>query len=150
MSEEEVKATIRRVVEGACNQGGLDPLGEIYAADVVSHRSPLPDIRGLAALKLYVADIRTTFSAIQLAIEEIMLDGNASAVVWSLQATHTGRSAPIPVPPTGRRIAIAGCTVSHWAKGKVIEEQNHVDWLGLFHQLGVIPPLDYYCEDHDR
>lgn len=144
MSAEEVKATVRRVVEGAYNQGNLEALDQIYTADLVYHRPPLPDIQGLEAVRRYITDIRTAFSGIQLVISEIILDGDTHAGPWTLQVTHTGRSAAIPVPSTGRRAAIGGCTIGHWVDDKIVEEWSYVDWLGLFHQLGVIPPLDYY------
>jgi predicted ester cyclase len=47
----------------------------------------------------------------------------------------------MPVPPTGRRVEMMGCSVSHWMVGRIVEEWNYVDWLGLFRQVGVIPPL---------
>jgi hypothetical protein len=36
---------------------------------------------------------------------------------------------------------IAGCCVSRWMEGWIVEECNYVDWLGLFRQVGVIPPM---------
>jgi predicted ester cyclase len=82
-----------------------------------------------------------------LRVKEIILDGDTHAGPWTFRATHTGRSPALPVPPTGKQVIATGCTVSHWADGKITEEWNYVDWLGLFHQLGVIPPLDYYTPD---
>ena len=50
MSAEELKVSIRLVVEGAYNRGALEALRTIYGDTVVAHRPPLPDIRGLESL----------------------------------------------------------------------------------------------------
>jgi len=54
---------------------------------------------------------------------------------------HTGQSPTLPIPPTGVEVTLVGCNVSHWANGKIIEEWEFSDYLGLLTQLGVIPPL---------
>ena len=141
MLGEGIKARVSRVVEGAYNQGHLDGLGQLYAAGFLYHRPPLPDIEGLEEFRQHIADIRRAFSEMQISIHRIILEGDAQAYPWAFRGTHTGRSPSIPVPPTGKRVAIVGCSVSCWLQGQIIEEWNYVDWLGLFRQLGVIPPM---------
>ena len=77
----------------------------------------------------------------QLVITRIILEGNVHAGLWSLRATHTGQSAALPIPPRGKRVGITGSSVGIWADGQIVEEWNYVDWLGLFRQLGVVPPM---------
>lgn len=141
MLGEEVRARIRRVVAGAYTQGDLEALGELYAADFLYHRPPLPDIEGLEEYRQHIADIRRAFSDIQFSIHRIILEGDAQAYPWAFRGTHTGRSPSIPVPPTGRKVVMMGCSVSRWMGGLIVEEWNYVDWLGLFRQVGVIPPM---------
>ena len=62
---------------------------------------------------------------------------------WTLTGTHQG---PLPAPggkiePTGRTVKIAGCFVFKVADGKVTEYAGHVDFLGMYVQLGAVPPL---------
>ena len=141
MLGEGTKAKIRRIVEEAYNQGSLETLRELYAADLLYHRPPLPDIEGLAEFRQHIAGLRSAFSDTQFTISRIILEGDAQAYSWSFQGTHTGRSPSIPVPPTGRKVTMMGCSVSRRAEGQIIEEWNYIDWLGLFRQVGVIPPM---------
>jgi len=139
---EQLKANVRSVVEGAYNRGGLNPLNRLYAADVVYHRPPLPDIQGLEALREYIVGIVRAFSDIRYTIRSIILEGDTHAHLWAFQATHTGQSPALPVPPRSKRVDITGSALGLWAGGKIIEEWNYADWLGLFRQLGVIPPME--------
>ena len=141
MSEEDLRPAICRVIEGAYSRGELDALDNLYAASVVCHRPPLPHTQCLAALKEYIADMRSAFSDIQLTIDRAILEGDAHALLWTFQATHTGQSPVMPIPPTARRVSITGSTMGLWSRGEIVEEWSHINWLGLFRQLGVIPPV---------
>ena len=141
MSAEQLRAKVRRILEGALNQGHLDALDELYAADLLYHRPPLADLEGLDAFRGFVADLGRSFSDLRLTIVKIVFEGDTHAGRWTLRGTHSGRSPIMPVPPTGRRVTITGCVVAHWAGGRIDEEWNHLDWLGLFQQLGVVPPM---------
>lgn len=141
MSAEDLKATIGPVLEGAYNAGNLDALDGLYTAGVLCHWPPLPDLQGLEALKEYVADMCSAFSDIQFTIDRVIFEGDALAILWTFRASHTGQSPVMPIPPTGRRVNITGCIISVWTNGKIVEEWSHANWLGLFRQLGVIPPM---------
>jgi len=141
MSAKEVKARLRCVVEQAYHQGRLEALDELYAPGIVYHRPPLADIEGLEALKAYVADLCLAFSGVRLTLHEIVVEGDILASRWTLRGSHTQRSPSMPVPPTGKEASVTGCSMAHWAEGRINEEWNYTDWLGLFQQLGVIPPM---------
>jgi len=141
MSGGALKAEARRILERAYTQGDLRALCRLYASDVVCHRPPLTDIEGLAALVQYVSDLRRAFSHVRLALDEIILEGQTTSSRWTLRGTHTERRPSIPVPPTGREVTVAGCSVAHWRDGRVYEEWSYVDWLGLFRQLRIVPPM---------
>jgi len=141
MCSDEVKGIIRAVLEVAYNQGDLEALDKVYAPDVLYHRPPLADIECLEALKCSVADIRRAFSNVQLVIDKITLEGEVLAGRWTFRGIHTGRSSSMPVPPTGRGVTVTGCCMAHWTDGRIDEEWVCTDWLGLFQQLGVVPPM---------
>jgi predicted ester cyclase len=141
MSIEELKAKIRWASEEAWMKGNLDALGEVYAADCVWHRPPLPDVRGLEASKEYIAGARSGYSDIQFVHEEMVGEGNSIAYRYTWRAKHTGQSPTLPIPPTGKEVTLRGCNIVHVANGKVIEEFEYSDYLGFLQQLGVVPPL---------
>jgi predicted ester cyclase len=141
MSEEHKRSTIHGVLERAYASGDLQVLDGIYATRVVCHRPPLPDVEGLEVLKETASDLRSAFSDIDLSMQRIIVEGDAHAVLWTIQATHTGQSPVMPIPPTFRRVSVTGSTICFWAGGEIVEEWHHVNWLGLFRQLGVVPPM---------
>ena len=141
MSTEELKATIRRVNDEAWNKGNLDALDELCAADFVRHKPPFPDIEGLEALKQFVAEARISYPDVQLTLHEIIVEGDMSASRWTWSGTQTGRSPSTGAPPSGKHGVLAGCSVNRWVEGKCVEEWAMGDYLGLFQQLGIIPPL---------
>jgi predicted ester cyclase len=141
MSTEELKATIRRVWDEAWNKGNPDALDELYAADYVRHRAPFPDFEGLEAYKQFVAETRISYPDCQLTLHEIIIEGDISAARWTWSGTQTGPSPSTGAPPTGKHGVLAGCSVVRWVEGKCVEEWEGADYLGLFQQLGIIPPL---------
>lgn len=142
MPAEKLKATVRRVVEGAYNKGNFDAMNEVYSAEFVYHRPPLPDIVSLEAYKQAITDIRNTFPDCQLTIEEMILEGDLAGSRWTFRGTHTGQSPTMPIPPTGKEVIVTGCAVNHIVNGKLVEEFNYADWLSFFQQVGVVPPLE--------
>ena len=138
---EELKASVRQLVDEAWNKGNLDALDEAYAADFVQHPPPFPDIVGLEAFKQSIANTRSVYSDIQLTIDEIIIEGDTIATRWTWQGTHTGQSPTLPIPPTGKRVINTGVSVVHTVDGKAVEEWSYGDSLGLFQQLGVVPPI---------
>jgi hypothetical protein len=45
------------------------------------------------------------------------------------------------LPTTGKEVTLEGCVVIHVTNGKVTEEWEYSDDLGLLQQLGIVPPL---------
>ncbi|MBT4484299.1 MAG: SnoaL-like domain-containing protein [Candidatus Latescibacteria bacterium] len=140
---EKQKEIARLVTDEAWNKGITDVLDEHYSADYVYHIPPFPDVVGIEAYKKRIADYRSTYPDLHLTIDELIILNNKSVIRWTMQGTHTGRSDTYPYPPTGKRVSMTGCTVSHRVNGKVVEEWNHGNILGFIQQLGhkVSPPL---------
>jgi steroid delta-isomerase-like uncharacterized protein len=141
MSLEELKTRIRWAGEEAWLKGNLDAFDEVYAPDYVWHRPPFPDAKGLEAIKESIAGMRTAYSDIQIAYEEMVGEGDSIAYRYSMQARHTGESPTLRIPPTGKEVTLRGCVVVHVADGRIVEEFEYSDYLGFLQQLSVVPPL---------
>jgi predicted ester cyclase len=141
MSLEEMEAKIRWAGEEAWLRGNLDALDEVYAADYSWHRPPLPDVSGLEAVKESMAGMRSAYSGIQIAYDEMIAEAGRIAYRYTWQAVHTGVSPTLSIPPTGKEVTLVGCVVVHIVEGKIVQEYEHSDYLGFLQQLGVIPPL---------
>ena len=137
---EELKAKILRWTE-AWNTGNLDMLDEVFAANLVYHVPPFPDMIGLEAHKHFIADSRRSYPDFHLTLDEIVVQGNTTATRWTWRGTFAGPSSSIPIPPTGKSGTALGCHITHWVDGKVAETWHIGDWLGLLQQHGVLPPM---------
>lgn len=138
---EEWKAKCIRVHREAWNEGNLDALDELHAADLVVHWPPFPDIEGLKAWREFAANMRIAFPDLQATTDEIIVEGDTYAARWATWGTHTAQSPAMPIPPTGKQMTVTMCGMGHIVEGKIVEEWLYSDNLGLFQQLGVIPPL---------
>jgi predicted ester cyclase len=55
-----------------------------------------------------------------------------------MHATHTGRLGDLA--PTGRPVRLASVIIYRFDTGRVVEEWEIFDKLGMYEQLGVTPP----------
>jgi predicted ester cyclase len=124
-----------RAMEEAWNTGNVDALDEAFAPDYVTHyTAPNPDIEGREAYKKHIRDTLKDFRDVQLTIDEAIRDGNIGVSTFTWRGTHKG---------TGKQVTFTGCVVSHiGADGKIVEEWEWADWLGMLQQLGfkLVPP----------
>ncbi len=59
------------------------------------------------------------------------------ATRWTSSATHQGEL--MGIPPTGNQTGVSGIIISRVSEGKLVEDWNIWDTLGLMRQLGVVP-----------
>jgi len=58
-------------------------------------------------------------------------------VRFTVEGTHQG--ALLGIPSTGRRLLVSGISIYRLAEGRIAENWEEGDRLGLLQQLGVIP-----------
>ena len=138
---EELKAKIYRITDEVWNKGNLDAIDEITDVEYVHHRPPFGDYKGLDAWKQVIADARSSYPDCRLTIDDLIIEGDISAIRWTFQGTQKGPSVTTGAPPTGKVMTMTGCNICRWRDGKAVEEWENGDYLGALQQIGVIPPL---------
>ena len=137
MSLEENKALIHREVDDFWNTGNMAVIDEIFGADYVGHG---PGSSGsLEELKQGAAALFAAFDNIHVTIEDLLAVGDKVVKRWTGTCTHTGEY--MGIPPTGNQVKLSGIYIFRIADGKVVEQWEYGDVLGLLQQLGVIPDL---------
>ena len=139
MSTEENKALLRRSVEEVFSaQGDLDVADEIYAPNYVGHNPLDPeDVRGPEGAKEQARMYRSAFPDVRLSIEEQVAEGDRVVTRWIGSGTHQGEM--MGIAPTGNQIRVDGITISRIQDGKVVEDWELFNALGLMQQLDAIP-----------
>jgi steroid delta-isomerase-like uncharacterized protein len=128
------KAVIRRFIDEAINQGNLSVLDELVHPDYV-FRSPGQELLGAEALKAFFAGFRSAFPDLHLNIDELVVEGDKAVSSFTLTGTHEDEF--MGIPATGNSINISGMVLSQFREGKIKEEWEVLDQLGLLQQLGV-------------
>lgn len=128
------KNQMRRFIEDGWNQKNPAAFDDGLAPDFVSH-TPVGDFQGLDGYKELYQGYVTAFPDCQFTIDALIGEGDMVSLSYTFSGTHTG---PLQdVPPTGRRVSVAGVSVSRFVDGRSVEETVVWDQLGILQQLGL-------------
>ena len=133
MSEEN-KALARRSWESV---GAPDTLDEVYTSDVVWHM-PDQEVRGIEEAKQFADMFKSAFPDMQATVEDVVAEGDKVVTRVTLRGTHQGEVEEFG-PPTGKQVEIEGITIHRIEDGKIVEEWERYDNLGVMQQLGLAP-----------
>jgi len=139
MSTEENKAIVQRLFEEVFNERRLDRADELVAPDYLDHAAVPGQGPGLEGAKqqrwaMYFAAIPDMHAT----IDDLVAEGDKVVVRYTVEGTQQGQ---LPgVPPTGKRFRTSAICIYRLAEGKVAENWEQADLLGLMQQLGVGPP----------
>ena len=141
MTREEMRAALVKMNDDAWHARDLDAAYAIYADDVIFRRVPFPPVVGKEANKQADASTLAAFSDVRSTVDEMIIDGDTAVLRWTWEGTHSGASPSLGIPATGKRVRFVGCSVYYFREGKIVEQCEYGDTLGLLQQLGVIPAL---------
>jgi steroid delta-isomerase-like uncharacterized protein len=132
------KALIQRFVEEAFNKGNVDVADEVYASAFIAHDPTILEGQGSPEqVKQFVNTYLSAFPDGHTTVEDVISDGEKVAYRWTFRGTHQGEL--MGIPPTGEQVTITGITINRLSGGKVEEQWNNFDQLGMLQQLGVAP-----------
>jgi steroid delta-isomerase-like uncharacterized protein len=134
-SSEDNKKAVRDCFEQA-SQGNFDALHAIVTPDYVCH----PDeARGPDGLAEMVQGYRDALAGLNVTIEQQFTEGDYVATRTTIRGRHEGDL--MGAPASGRDVEFTGLTISRCRDGKLEEEWELVDVVGLLRQVGALPEL---------
>jgi predicted ester cyclase len=116
----------------------LRGIEDIVAADFVDHHFPPNLPPGPTGVCTFFNDVLGAFSEREIAIDELVAEGDRVVCKFALLANHTAEFAGIPA--TGRHISCAAYSTFRIADGKLAEAWELADLFGLFQQLQAQEP----------
>jgi steroid delta-isomerase-like uncharacterized protein len=133
------KALVRRWFKEVWNEGREATIDELFTESGVAYGlgDGEAEVRGPGQMKPFVRNLRGTIPDLQISIQDIMAEEDKVMVRVLLEGTHSGSG--LGVPPSGRRIRVAGIVVIRISKGQFVEGWNSWDQLGLLRQIGALP-----------
>ncbi len=111
---------------------------EILSPEVVFHGTSADgELRGVDAMKGFVAGYRQAFPDARSTVEDQVAEGDTVVTRWRARGTHSGQLGPLAA--TDRPFEIDGVTIERIEDGRIVEVWVARDELGLLRQLGVLP-----------
>jgi steroid delta-isomerase-like uncharacterized protein len=137
MSTEENRAIGHQCVD-AMNAHDLEAVMRFMRPDFVSHfpGAPAP-IEGIDAWKQLFGAYRSAFPDLRIDVVDELAEGDLGAARYTMSGTHLGEFNGIP--PTGKRVSVEGIGIFRMVEGRIAEEWQQPNLLGLMQQLGVVP-----------
>jgi predicted ester cyclase len=128
VSIEENKKAARRFNEEPWNENKYGVLDELTDP---AYR--LNGGAGIEALQENIPEYRRACPDMRLTVEELVAEGDAVVVRWTLTGTHLGEYEG--VAPTNKAIKTTGITIYHFANGKIVDDRYESSGLSLHDQL---------------
>ena len=128
-----------RWFEEVWNQGRNGAIDELLSAEGIGFglAEPGTEIRGPAALKPFVRNLRDAFPDLHIVLEDMVAEGDKVAIRFRVTGTHKGDG--LGFPATERKIDVTAITIIQFANGRLVHGWNNWDQLGMMEQLGVAP-----------
>jgi steroid delta-isomerase-like uncharacterized protein len=125
----------RRWFEEVWNQKKTATIHELMDAQCVSHNtSDTGDaLRGPEAFCPLQKKLLDAFPDMQIIVEEAFGAGDIVALRWHATMHHHGEG--LGMPPTGAEIQVTGMSMARIRDGKIIENWDEWDKLGMFQKI---------------
>lgn len=130
------KALIRRLLRECFNQHNVDLYPEFYSETFVQH-TPAMGKLGAEQHRQLLISLFAAFPDSHWTVVDQIGVGEKVVTRWTLVATHLG--AFMGIAPSGRQLISGGVCIDHIVDGKIVEEWEEWDTLGMMQQLGAVP-----------
>jgi predicted ester cyclase len=117
------KLRIRLFIEAVLNEGRLELIDELIAADYVGH-IPCAEsqVTGPAGMRQLVSSHRRAHPGLYVKIEDQIAEDDRVVTRW--RATVPAREAQAPRPPAGRAAFYAGISITRLLAGKQVDSHT--------------------------
>jgi len=123
------KLRVRLFIEAVLNEGRLELIDELIAADFVGHLPcAKPDLTGPAGVRQFVSSRRRAHPGLHVKIEDQIAEDDRVVTRW--RATVPAREAQTPLAP-GRTACYAGISVTRLLAGKQVDSYTECACAGL-------------------
>lgn len=132
------KALVRRIWEEIWNLGALDVVDEVISGEYLGYIPAMPEpVHGTEGFKQLILMYRTGYPDVHVSVDDLIAEGDRVVARWTSRGINTGDL--MGMPATGREVTVAGISIFRIENGKVAEEWEGFDTLGMMRQLGAVP-----------
>jgi len=129
------KRTARKFIDEGLNKHDLGIMDDFYAPDVTYHGPGGRELRGIDEMRTMVQGYLTAFPDLRMTVLHQIAEDDLVATVWRAFGTNDGPMGEIPA--THKSAEVSGQVIARFKGGKVIEEWEVFDEMGMLTQLGL-------------
>ena len=133
----ENKALCRRFID-AINHRHVDECVAMLSPDYV-YRGPGLEVRGPEGWRQLLDVYLTAFPDLAFTIDDLVAEDDKVAIRFTAQGTHQGELSG--VAPSGRHVSVPCIIISRIVNGRIVEDFEVFDNLGMFQSIGTLPAL---------
>jgi steroid delta-isomerase-like uncharacterized protein len=133
------QAMVQRLYIEGLNERDFRVIADLLR-DCIYHLPVVGELRG-EALNQFHASLFAAFPDAQRTVEDQFTDDIHVVTRWTATGTHQGEF--MGIAPTGKRVIITGISIHRIADGRIVEEWQQWDSLGLMQQIGVVPTFKF-------
>ncbi len=127
----------KSVWDDIINKREIDKINETNFDTNITLITVPENIVGIQGFKDYYQNYLTGFSDVTFTIVDVFGQGDKIVKQWNFKGTHTGTF--FGIPASGKKVDINGVTLVKMKDGKIAKEQDFLDNLSFYKQLGLIP-----------
>jgi steroid delta-isomerase-like uncharacterized protein len=131
------KALARRVIEELFTKHNVELIDEFFP-DCVYRASAVGELSG-EAYKQFLTQVLAAFPDGRWTVEDQVAEGDKVVTRWSFTGIH--RRNLMGIAPTGKQVTTSGVMIDRIVGGKIAEEWEEYDALGMMQQLGAVPSM---------
>ena len=131
------KALVRRVIEELFTKHNVELIDEFFP-DCVYRASAVGELSG-EAYKQFLTQVLAAFPDGRWTVEDQVAEGDKVVTRWSFTGIH--RRNLMGIAPTGKQVTTSGVMIDRIVGGKIAEEWEEYDALGMMQQLGAVPSM---------
>jgi len=132
--EIENKAILNYLYEELWNKRNFSVLDEVFSPEV-HYQTPSMESHNLDELKNIVNGYFLAFHDAKMMVKDQIAKDDMVVTKFAFEGVHKGKLDELP--PTGNKIKIEGIAVDRLVNGKIVDEWEVFDELGMMKQLGL-------------
>lgn len=139
MTSETQKATTRRWILGIWDKGEFGLIDDLAASDRYVYKVPGQESLRGQSFRDFVSTVRAAFPDLRNTIETQVSEGDLVVTRGTTRGTHRGSF--LGVAPTEKTVEVPWVIITLFEGGRIAEDWEIYDGLGLMTQLGAIPAV---------
>ena len=138
MSIEANKTTVRRLYDEFWNAEQLEAADALFHPDYVFDEGYGAGAPSVEAMKEAARFWHRVLPNIHFTIEDIIAEGETVVARWTAHGAHQGdwEMELGTVPASGQATTTPGTSSYYLRDGKIIRDENHIDFVSLLKQIG--------------